>query len=80
MDEDLQNTLGRMMEVIDSCGLTFAAKTLGIPKSTLRSAVDRGEIPHEKDLAGEVRVSLDAVRAWSKNRPAIGRPKRVKPE
>jgi excisionase family DNA binding protein len=53
-----------------------AAKLLGIPRTTLQSAVERGDIPTRKLEGGTVLVELHAAEKWVKNgrRPGPGRP------
>lgn len=53
------------MRVSESCGLKYAAHKTGVARTTIQSAVERGEIPSEKDMGGVPHVRLADVEAWN---------------
>ena len=56
--------------------VAIAAKKCGIARSSLVSAVARGEVAVEHTGCGLPLVTLQAVRAWKQaERPGPGRPK-----
>lgn len=52
---------------------TEAAKAVSVPRTTLQSAVDRGEILHLATCGGTRLVELASAKKWAKNRPNRGR-------
>ena len=57
--------------------LRKVAEAVGVPQSTLISAVDRGEID-SAELASGVRIaSIASAKKWASNRPKVGRPKKA---
>jgi hypothetical protein len=52
---------------------TEAAKAASVPRTTLQSAVDRGEIVHVATFGGTRLVEIASAKKWAKNRPCRGR-------
>ena len=52
---------------------TEAAKAVSVPRTTLQSAVDRGEIVHVATSGGTRLVEITSAKKWARNRPKRGR-------
>ncbi len=52
------------MAISDYWRIGHLARSLSIPPTTLRSAVQRGEIPHQKTACGETLLKQKDVLAW----------------
>ncbi|XZE20872.1 hypothetical protein SH449x_000762 [Pirellulaceae bacterium SH449] len=52
---------------------TEAAKVISVPRTTLQSAVDRGEIVHVATCGGTRLVEIASAKKWAKKRPKRGR-------
>lgn len=52
---------------------TETAKAVSVPRTTLQSAVDRGEIVHVATCGGTRLVEIASAKKWAKNRPNRGR-------
>ncbi len=52
---------------------TEAAKVVSVPRTTLQSAVDRGEIVHVAMCGGTRLVEIASAKTWAKKRPKRGR-------
>jgi predicted site-specific integrase-resolvase len=53
------------------------AESLGIARTTLKSAVERGEIESRELSGGSRIVRVKDAQRWAENRPKIGRPKKA---
>lgn len=65
-------------EVTQLWKLASLATKLNIPRTTLASAVTRGEIPHWRTACGTILVREDDVRDWAFRGPdnlGIGKPR-----
>lgn len=51
---------------------TEAANHVEIPRSTLQSAIDRGEVAHVKTCGGTRLVEIASAKRFAKNRPSRG--------
>ena len=60
------------LTVAESCGVSQAAAACGVPRGTLRHAIELGQVEAEEDAGGEVRVRLASAKAWAEARPAGG--------
>jgi hypothetical protein len=62
-----------------NCGqlyrITFAAEELGLRRSTLATAIARGEIRVYQTACGLPLVTLADVREWTTHERKVGRPK-----
>jgi len=56
------------------------AGLIGIPRTTLQSAVERGDIPTRELEGGTILVDVGAAETWAKTekRPGPGRPRKAK--
>lgn len=52
---------------------TEAAKAVSVPRTTLQSAVDRGEIRNVETSGGTRLVEISSAKQWASNRPNRGR-------
>ena len=52
---------------------TEAAKAVLVPRTTLQSAVDRGEVEHVATCGGTRLVEIASAKRWAKKRPKRGR-------
>lgn len=52
---------------------TEAANEVAVPRTTLQSAVERGEIDHVVTCGGTKLVEIASAKRWAKNRPTRGR-------
>jgi len=52
---------------------TEAAKAVSVPRTTLQSAVDRGEIVNVSTCGGTRLVEIASAKEWANNRPSRGR-------
>jgi hypothetical protein len=51
---------------------TEAANAVSVPRTTLRSAVDHGEVVYVATVGGTRLVEIASAKKWAKNRPSRG--------
>jgi DNA-binding CsgD family transcriptional regulator len=52
---------------------TEVSEAVSVPRTTIQSAVDRGEILHVATFGGTRLVEIASAKKWAKNRPSRGR-------
>lgn len=57
--------------------IAVACETLGLKRGTVRSAIDRGEIPVETTGCGLPLVRLEDLRKWAAKDRKVGRPSKA---
>lgn len=59
------------MDIGQLATITGASRVTGVPRSTIRSAIDRGEIERYEMGDGTVVVDLEELRVWQRKRAAV---------